>query len=103
MLVISYSRSSGNVVGKQAGTVQDALQKALERIERHVPEEWEKGKNQFRRLAVPNMQADDLEDIGSSSARFTMKSSSRKAVQPGYPLMSNFVVPPCSFILINCR
>jgi len=44
MGVILYSRPSGSVVGKQAGTVQDALRKALETIERHVPEEWEKGK-----------------------------------------------------------
>jgi len=64
MRVILYSRPSGSVVGKQAGTAQDALRKALETIERHVPEEWEKGKKQFRRLAIPDMQADDLEDIG---------------------------------------
>ena len=64
MRVILYSRPSGIVVGKQTGMVQDALRKALETIERHVPEEWEKGKKQFRRLAIPEMQADDLEAIG---------------------------------------
>ena len=64
MWVILYSRPSGIVVGKQAGMVQDALRKALETIERHVPEEWEKGKKQFRRLALPDMQAGDLEDMG---------------------------------------
>jgi len=64
MWVVLYSRPSDIVVGKQAGTVQDGLRKALETIERHVPEEWEKGKKQFRRLAIPDMQAGDLEDIG---------------------------------------
>ena len=64
MVVVLYSRPSGIVVGKQAGTAQDALRKALEPIERHVSLELEKGKNQFRRLAIPDMQADDLEDIG---------------------------------------
>ena len=49
MRVILYSRPSGIVVGKQAGAVQDVLWKTLETIERHVPEEWEKGKKQRRK------------------------------------------------------
>ena len=62
--VILYSRPSGIVVGKQAGTVRDALRKALETIERHVPPQWEHVKKHLRPPAIPDMQASDLEDMG---------------------------------------
>lgn len=62
--MILYTRPSGIVVGKQAGTAQDALRKALEPIERHVSLESEKGKKHFQPPAIPDMQAGDLEDMG---------------------------------------
>jgi hypothetical protein len=64
MRVILYSRPSGIGVGKRAVSVQDALEKALETIERHVPQEWEKAKRHFRLPALPDVQADDLMDMG---------------------------------------
>ena len=64
MVVVLYSRPSGIVVGKQAGTAQDALRKALEPIERHVSLELEKGKKHFRPPALSDIQADGLEDMG---------------------------------------
>ena len=64
MRVVLYSRPSDVVAGKQAGTVQGALRKELGTIERHVLQDWEKGKKHFRTLAIPDMQADDLEDMG---------------------------------------
>jgi len=62
--VLLYTRPSGVVVGKQAGTAQDALRKALVTVERHVPPEWENVKKHLRPPAIPDVQAGDLEDIG---------------------------------------
>jgi len=62
--VILYSQPSGIVVGKPAGMVQDTLRKALVTVERHVPPEWENIKKHLRPRAIPDMQADDLEDMG---------------------------------------
>jgi hypothetical protein len=64
MRVILYSRPSGIVVGKQAGMVQGALRKVLGTLEHHVHQEWEKYREPWKRLTIPDMQADDLEDIG---------------------------------------
>jgi hypothetical protein len=64
MRVVLYNRPNGIVVGKQAGTAQDAVRKASETIERHVSQELEKGKKHFRPPALPDVQADDLEDMG---------------------------------------
>ena len=64
MRIILYTRPSGIAVGQQAAMVQGGLGKALEKTERHMPQEPAKGKKQFRRLALPDMQAGDLEDMG---------------------------------------
>jgi hypothetical protein len=64
MLVILYSRPSDLVTGKQSGTAQDALRKALVTVERHIPPEWENVKKHLRPPAIPDMQAGDLEDMG---------------------------------------
>jgi hypothetical protein len=64
MRVVLYSRPSGVVAGKQSGIVRGALRKDLGTIERHVLQDWEKGKKHFRTLAIPDMQAEDLEDMG---------------------------------------
>jgi hypothetical protein len=64
MQVVPYSRPSDNVIGKQAGTAQDALRKALVTVERHVYPEWENVKKHLRPPALPNVQADDLENMG---------------------------------------
>jgi hypothetical protein len=61
MRVVLYSRPSGVVAGKQSGTVRSALRKDLGTIER---QDWETYKEHWKRLTVPDMQADDLEDIG---------------------------------------
>ena len=53
MRVILYRRPSAIAVGKQAGTTQGRFGQALETIDRHVSQEWEKGKRQFRPPALP--------------------------------------------------
>ncbi len=64
MWVILYSRPSGIAVGEQTGTAQGELGQALVMIERHVSQEWKKGKKQLRLPAIPGMRAGDLEDMG---------------------------------------
>lgn len=61
--MVLYPEPSEIVAGKQTGTVQGALRQAFKTIERHLPQEWEKDKRQFRPPALPNMQADNLEDM----------------------------------------
>lgn len=64
MRVVLYSRPSDVITGKQAGTAQDALRKALVTVERQVPQEWENVKKHLRPPAIPDMQTGDLEDMG---------------------------------------
>lgn len=59
--------------------VQDALRKASATIERRIPKGWEKGKGQFGWLAIPDLQADDLEDMGV----FIGKVYDEKIIQEG--------------------
>jgi hypothetical protein len=59
-----YSRPTGIAVGKQAGIVQGIHGKALETIERHMPLEWEKGKEHLGTPAIHDIPAGDLEEMG---------------------------------------
>ena len=64
MRMVPYSKPSDDVTGKQDGTAQDALRKALVTVERYCPPEWENVKNHLRPPALPDVQADDLVDMG---------------------------------------
>jgi hypothetical protein len=64
MRFVLSSRPSDVVTGKQAGPAQDVLHKALVTVERHAPPEWENAKRHLRPPVLPEVQADDLEDMG---------------------------------------
>jgi hypothetical protein len=60
-MLVSLLQADDSVTGKQAGTAQDALKRFSDR-RHHVPRN-EKAKNIWT-SAIPDMQADDLEDLG---------------------------------------
>jgi hypothetical protein len=64
MRVLLYFRPSDVIIGKQAGTAQDAVRKAFVTVERHVFPKWENVKKYLRPPATPDMQAGYFEDIG---------------------------------------
>jgi hypothetical protein len=88
MWVIIWSRPSGIVLNKQAGMVWGELRKALESIERHVPKEWENGRKQLRRLAIPDIRSDDLEYMGI----FVGKVYDDKIIQEGCSVRAPIIV-----------